>query len=242
MLGGKKYCLAGILRGLKFGGTPAWLPFPVVHWRWTFGCFSKLVLKSTEACWVLAEICPCQTWHVSWCLAVTITKSPRGSPLKEAERDYDSFSSFTFELANTKGEGSMWAGSRAGSKKLGCTNDLKHQMWTNFILDGWCSCDALFQHCVEQADFVSSELTPFVLYPVNSLQVHNLQFTACCFLFPHSKPWWGGGCNKTPQVLTAELIRWQNDSIWFSPCYCLFHCAFGDFPAWEMLFVIGCAK
>lgn len=149
----------------RLGQPPAWLPFPVVRWWWTFGCFSKLVLKSTEACWVLAEICPCQTWHVSWCLAVTITKSPRGSPLKEAERDYDSFSSFTFELANTKGEGSMWAGSRAGSKKLGCTNDLKHQMWTNFILDG-CSCDALFQHCVEQADFISSELTPFVLYAV----------------------------------------------------------------------------
>lgn len=84
--------------------------------------------------------------------------------------------------------------------------------------------------------------TVCALCSVNSLQVHNLQFVACCFLFPHSKPWWGGGCNKTPQVLTAELIRWQNDSIWFSPCYCLFHCAFGDFPAWEMLFVIGCAK
>lgn len=103
----------------RLGQPPAWSPFPVARWWWTFRCFSKLVLKSTEACWVLAEICPCQTWHVGWWFAVTIAKFPRGSPLKEAKRDYDSFSSFMFELANTKGEWSMWAGSRAGSSNLG---------------------------------------------------------------------------------------------------------------------------
>lgn len=65
-------------------------------------------LKSIVTSLVLAEIHLRQTWQVGWWFAVTIAVSPRDSSLKEAKRDYDSLSSFMFELADTKGAGSTW--------------------------------------------------------------------------------------------------------------------------------------
>jgi len=68
----------------------------------------QTVLKSIVASLVWAELRLRQTWQVGWWFAVATVVSPRDSSLKGAKRDYDSFSSFMFELADTKGAGSMW--------------------------------------------------------------------------------------------------------------------------------------
>lgn len=205
----------------------------------------QTLLKSIVASLVLAEICLHQTWQVCLWFAVTTVVSPRDSSLKEAKRDYDSFSSFMFELADTKGAGSMWQPLELAALSLSV-----QMIWSirqiNFILDVVrFSCGTWFQCCAEQIDFrgiKSYTISQYLIQYGFWNTYHNLPFVLCCFPFPNSKPWLGGSCNKTPEVLTAELIQWQNDSIQFRPCCYFFPCAFGDFPGLEILVVIKCAK
>lgn len=100
---------------------------------------------------------------------------------------------------------------------------------------------------VVQSGWISEALkvTPSVLYPVwilEHLPQTNLLFAWCCFSFPNCKPWVGGSSNKIPEVLTAELIRWHDDSIQFRPHCRLFPYAFGGFPGREILLAVKCAK
>lgn len=108
------------------------------------------------------------------------------------------------------------------------------------LYPGCCfSCGTWFQCCAEQIDFrgiKSYTISQYLIQYGFWNMYYNLPFVSCCFPFPNSKPWLGGSSNKTPEVLTAELIWWQNDSIQFRPRCCLFPCAFGDFPGCEILF------
>jgi len=142
------YLLASAPRVVPCSGCGWWADVQRAHHcpfvqRWqTLWCLSKPVLKSTAALWVLTESCLCQSWRVGRWFAVTVVGSPRGSSLRGAKRDYDSFSSLHVWIGKYKGRREPVAGSRAGSSMFGSSNDWKHQIgcWWLFL---WCLIPAL---------------------------------------------------------------------------------------------------
>lgn len=129
-----------------------------------------------------------------------------------------------FDLADTKGAGSTWQPPELAAPSLSVQMiwSAGHKQTLSCML--FVSLVALDPGVVQRG-WISEALkvTPLVLYPVWILE-HLPQPPVCLvlpFISQQGKPWVGGSSNKTPEVLTAELIWWQNDSIQLRPRCCL---------------------
>lgn len=140
-----------------------------------------------------------------------------------------------FELADTKGAGSMWQPLEPTALSLNVQMiwSIRHKLYPGcclFLLR------CLISESCRASISVTLEVTPLVSTFISSIDSGTPTTTSCLFCAAFHFPSARGSCNKPPEVLIAGLIWLQNDNIQFRLCSCLFPCAFGD----EILFVISC--
>lgn len=140
---------------------------------------------------------------ISW--LVSLQWYLQETALTEAKRDHDLFSS-VFELADAKGAGSTWQPPELAAPSLSVQmiQSAGHKQTLSCML--FVSLVALDLSVVQRGWIPEAlKVTPLVLYPAWILE-HLPQPPVCLVLLFTSRPWVGGSSNKTPEVLTAELM------------------------------------